>query len=44
MMFEEGVDREKAGKPPKSEIDSTFAGLTKETGKEWLDFYRQRAR
>ena len=42
-MVQEGVAREKAGKPPKPEIDSAFAGLTKETGKEWLDFYRRRA-
>jgi tetratricopeptide (TPR) repeat protein len=38
-----GVALEKAGKPKKSDIDSAFAGLTKETGKEWLAFYRQRA-
>jgi TolA-binding protein len=44
VMAEEGVAREKAGKPPKSEIDTALAGLNKETGKEWLDFYRQRAR
>src|SRR5262249_41508582 len=43
-MVEEGVAREKAGKPAKSEIDSAFAGLTKETGKDWLAFYRRRAR
>ena len=43
QMVERGVAREKAGTPPKSEIDSAFAGLTKETGKEWLDFYRRRA-
>jgi tetratricopeptide (TPR) repeat protein len=43
MMFEEGVRCEKAGKPPKPEINAAFAGLTKETGKEWLDFYRRRA-
>jgi TolA-binding protein len=43
-MAQEGVAREQAGKPPKSEIDSTFAGLTKETGQDWLDFYRRRAR
>ena len=43
VMAEEGVAREKAGKPPKDKIDSAFAGLTKETGKEWLDFYRHRA-
>ena len=42
-MVQEGVAREKAGKPPKPEIDSAFAGLTKQTGKEWLDFYRRRA-
>jgi hypothetical protein len=43
VMAEEGVAREKAGKPPKSEIDEAFAGLTRETGKDWLDFYRRRA-
>jgi len=43
-MVEEGVAREKAGKPPKAEIDSALAGLTKDTGKDWLDFYRRRAR
>jgi TolA-binding protein len=43
-MAQEGVARERAGKPPKPEIDSAFAGLTKETGKDWLDFYRRRAR
>jgi tetratricopeptide (TPR) repeat protein len=42
-MAQEGVAREKAGKPAKPEIDSAFSGLTKETGKEWLDFYRRRA-
>ena len=42
-MVQEGVAREKAGKPPKPEIDSAFAGLTKQTGKEWLDYYRRRA-
>ncbi len=42
-MVEEGVTREKAGKPAKAEIDATFAGLSKETGKDWLAFYRRRA-
>jgi chaperonin cofactor prefoldin len=42
-MAEEGVAREKAGKPAKAAIDSAFAGLTRETGKDWLDFYRRRA-
>jgi len=43
-MVEQGVTREKAGEPQKSVIDSAFAGLTKESGKDWLDFYRRRAR
>jgi len=38
-----GVEQEKAGTPPKPEIDETFKGLTHETGKDWLDFYRRRA-
>jgi hypothetical protein len=38
-----GVEREKAGSPPKPEIDATFRGLTHETGKDWLNFYRRRA-
>ena len=38
-----GVEREKAGSPPKAEIDATFSGLTRETGKDWLSFYRRRA-
>jgi peptidoglycan hydrolase CwlO-like protein len=42
-MVEQGVTQEKSGHPQKSVIDSAFAGLTKETGKEWLDFYRRRA-
>jgi hypothetical protein len=42
-MVEEGVAREKAGKPAKAEIDSALSGLTRETGKDWLDFYRRRA-
>jgi tetratricopeptide (TPR) repeat protein len=42
-MVNEGVKQERAGQPPKTEIDSAFAGLTKENGKEWLDFYRHRA-
>jgi TolA-binding protein len=38
-----GVEQEKAGSPPKAEIDATFSGLTRETGKDWLNFYRRRA-
>jgi TolA-binding protein len=44
VMVEQGLAHERAGQPRKSEIDSAFAGLTKETGKDWLDGYRQRAR
>jgi TolA-binding protein len=43
QWVQRGVALEKEGKPQKSEIDSAFAGLTKETGKDWLDFYRRRA-
>jgi tetratricopeptide (TPR) repeat protein len=43
QMVQQGIALEKAGKPQKSEIDSAFAGLTKETGKEWLAFYRRKA-
>ena len=42
-LVTEGVKREKAGKPEKSEIDSAFSDLTTETGKDWLAFYRRRA-
>ena len=42
-MVAQGVTRETSGQPQKSVIDSAFAGLTKETGKDWLDFYRRRA-
>jgi TolA-binding protein len=38
-----GVDREKAGTPPKAEIDAAFADLTPEIGKDWLAFFRRRA-
>ena len=43
-LVTEGVEREKAGTPEKSQIDSAFADLTAETGKDWLAFYRRRAR
>jgi TolA-binding protein len=43
-LVTEGVEREKAGTPEKSQIDSAFANLTAETGKDWLAFYRRRAR
>ncbi|MEW4568986.1 hypothetical protein AB1L88_14070 [Tautonia sp. JC769] len=39
----QGVDRERAGTPPKTAIDATFAGLTERQGSAWLDYYRRRA-
>ncbi len=42
-LVTQGVEREKAGKPSKSQIDAAFADLTPETGKDWLAFYRRRA-
>jgi TolA-binding protein len=44
QLVTQGVDREKAGKPARAQIDSAFADLTAETGKDWLAFYRQKAR
>lgn len=42
-LVKEGIEREKAGKPGKEKIDSTFDKLTKETGKDWLEFFRRQA-
>jgi hypothetical protein len=42
-LVTEGLDREKAGKPERSEIDSAFTDLNSQTGKDWLAFYRRRA-
>lgn len=44
MMAREGVRREKAGKPARAVIDQSLAGLTRQTGKEWLEFFRERAK
>ena len=38
-----GVERERVGTPTTQEINSEFAFQTKENGREWLAFYRQRA-
>ncbi len=43
-LVKEGVVREKAGAPETTQIDAEFAGLTKATGKEWLDYYRKQAK
>lgn len=42
-LVNEGVTRERSGKPDKAEIDAAFSGLTAESGKDWLVFYRRRA-
>jgi TolA-binding protein len=42
-LVTQGVEREKAGKPTKTQIDAAFADLTTATGKDWLAFYRRRA-
>jgi len=41
-LVEKGIERERAGTPPKPVIDETFKGLTSATGKDWLAGYRQR--
>ena len=43
-LVEHGVERERLGSPSSSQIDEVFASLTKDTGKDWLSFYRQRAK
>ena len=43
-LVEKGIEREREGTPNKTKIDSAFSILTKETGKDWLDAYRRRAR
>jgi TolA-binding protein len=42
-LVSQGVEREKAGKPEKTEIDSAFSDLKTETGKDWLNYYRRTA-
>ena len=39
-----GIEREKAGSPPPAQIDAAFSILTRANGKDWLDFYRKRAK
>ncbi|MBX6314705.1 MAG: hypothetical protein IRY99_17590, partial [Isosphaeraceae bacterium] len=43
-LAERGVERERAGTPDSAAIDKALAGLTKATGKEWLDYFRRQAR
>jgi hypothetical protein len=43
QLANRGVDLERAGHPAKVEIDAAFSGLTAETGRDWLAFYRRRA-
>ncbi len=44
QLVERGIERERAGTPTSSDIDIAFRGLTSATGKDWLDFYRQRVK
>jgi hypothetical protein len=39
-----GIEREKAGTPTPDKIDAAFSGLTTQTGKDWLNYYRKSAR
>jgi hypothetical protein len=43
-LVNKGVEREKAGTPGSAEIDAALAGLTKTTGRDWLAFFRQKAK
>jgi hypothetical protein len=43
QMVNQGLDHERSGQPDKSKIDAAFSGLTSETGKDWLTFYRRKA-
>lgn len=42
-MVQEGVAREKVGHPARPRIDAAFDSLTRQTGKDWLAFYRRSA-
>jgi predicted Zn-dependent protease len=42
-LVTKGMGRERAGTPSAAEIDAAFAGLTSDTGKEWLAYYRSKA-
>jgi len=42
-MVREGVAREKAGHPARPQIDAAFDNLTRQTGKDWLAYYRGQA-
>jgi hypothetical protein len=39
----QGVERERAGTPPKTAIDAAIADLVERQGRAWLDYYRRRA-
>lgn len=41
-MVRKGMASEQKGSPKRSDIDATFAELTKEQGKQWLDEWRKR--
>lgn len=44
QLVERGIERERAGTPKTAEIDEAFRSLTSDTGKDWLQAYRQRVK
>ena len=42
-LVKTGIDRERAGSPVTAEIDAAVVDLTRETGKDWLAYYRHHA-
>ncbi|AMV35846.1 hypothetical protein [Planctomyces sp. SH-PL62] len=43
-MARRGAEREKAGTPARPRIDAALEGLTKETGKDWIAYFRAQGR
>lgn len=44
QLVERGIERERAGTPKTTDIDEAFRTLTSDTGKDWLQAYRQRVK
>lgn len=44
QLVERGIERERAGTPKTADIDDAFRTLTSDTGKDWLQAYRQRVK
>jgi K+-transporting ATPase KdpC subunit len=43
-LVNKGVERERSGFPGTAEIDAAYVGLTKDTGKDWLSYYRRQVK